>query len=72
VNFIIEDDGIGMPQQKLDSLLVNEPHTETIGSGYGISNIHQRIRLYYGQEYGLEFSSCPGKGTTAIVTIPAV
>ena len=35
-------------------------------------NVHQRIRLYYGQDYGLEMQSIKGLGTTMILHIPKI
>ncbi len=66
----IEDDGIGIPEEKLKNLLNYSIPEEA--SGYGIKNIDQRIRLYYGQKYGLSFLSKPGAGTKATVHIPAI
>ena len=39
-------------------------------NGVGVYNIHQRLQLYYGKEYGLCYESELGKGTTATVIIP--
>lgn len=38
--------------------------------GYGMQNVHYRIRLYYGEEYGLKIESRPGEGTRVVVRIP--
>lgn len=56
--FQITDDGVGIADlSKLES-------------GYGIRNVKERIRLNYGPEYGVEFASTPGEGTTVTITIP--
>jgi two-component system sensor histidine kinase YesM len=39
-------------------------------SGFGLYNVQQRLRLHYGQDYGLELSSVPEKETTIRVRIP--
>lgn len=44
---------------------------DTKSNGVGVSNVNERIRLFYGPEYGLHFESEPGQGTRAIVVIPA-
>ena len=65
---LVIDDGIGMETSEIDYIL-----NENIGtnkSGYGIRNVDRRIRLMFGEEYGLSFESSPGKGTTAIVRLP--
>ena len=49
VIFTIEDDGVGMPPEVVDRLL-----TAPAGkSGIGVKNVHERIRLTYGEPYGL-------------------
>ena len=40
------------------------------GSGIGLRNVHQRIRLYYGEPYGLTIISEPDVGTTIRVRLP--
>ena len=40
-------------------------------SGFGLANVNQRIRQYYGKEYGLWFESEENQGTTATVVIAA-
>ena len=39
-------------------------------SGYGLRNIHQRLRLYYGEGWGLRVDSEEGGGTEVTVTLP--
>ena len=36
----------------------------------GVLNVHERIRLYYGKEYGLTFESTRGAGTEVEIHIP--
>lgn len=66
----IRDDGVGMPEEQLNTVFTEEK--VRLGSGYGIKNINERLVLYYGPEYGLRFSSIEGKGTTVTVRIPAI
>ena len=40
--------------------------------GYGLSNIQQRIRLYYGRRFGMTVASRPGEGTAVCVRMPCV
>ena len=66
----IKDDGIGMSEEILQdipgSILPKDIH------GYGISNINERIKLNYGNDFGLTYHSTPGAGTTVCITIPAI
>jgi two-component system sensor histidine kinase YesM len=62
----VADNGIGMSEEKLQSLC-NKPNNN---GSYGIRNINERIRLCYGEEYGLHFTSKPQKGTCVFIIIP--
>ena len=42
------------------------------GSGIGVRNVHQRIRLTFGAAYGLHIESEPDQGTTVTVHLPAL
>ncbi|MBO4298477.1 MAG: sensor histidine kinase, partial [Clostridia bacterium] len=64
----VKDNGAGMDAgqlARLQSGVYQENH-----SGLGIKNVHQRIRLYCGEPYGLAFESRPGEGTTVTVRLP--
>jgi two-component system, sensor histidine kinase YesM len=67
----IEDNGKGMTREEIEGALSEMPKKADSFSGIGIFNIVQRIKLYYGDKYGLTYKSEPGRGTTAIVVIPA-
>lgn len=40
------------------------------GSGIGVRNVNERIKLIYGEEYGISITSELDEGTTATITIP--
>ena len=61
----VVDNGIGIPKNKLNSLL--NPKAE--GKGYGIKNVDNRIKLYYGQEYGVSIASEEGVGTEITIKV---
>lgn len=70
----VEDNGIGMNQERLEyvrKMLANQEKTAD-DSGFGLYNIEQRIILNYGQAYGMEIDSAYGEGTVVKITIPAV
>lgn len=67
--FRFADDGIGIPPEKLETLL--EDRENTGRRGCGIWNVHERLRLYYGEGYGLSYQSAVGRGTTVTMRIQA-
>ncbi len=72
--FVVEDDGRGMEPDRLEYVrrAINGTKMEDDGSGFGLANVAQRIRLNYGAQYGLELFSEYDRGTRACVRIPAL
>ncbi|WP_051459440.1 sensor histidine kinase [Paenibacillus zanthoxyli] len=66
----VSDNGLGMSGDMLKNILKGAVKSGG-GSGVGVRNVHERIRLYYGREYGLSFESELEEGTTVTVTFPA-
>lgn len=65
----VEDNGCGIPGSRLDQIrksLAGERNTK----GIGLSNIYQRLRLYYGEEMCFRIESEEGKGTKITIQIP--
>ena len=67
---LIEDDGVGMEKKKLEMLRSNMNRGNENGTHIGMQNVHQRIRLRYGEMYGLELDSAEGVGTRVKIRIP--
>lgn len=65
----ITDDGIGMQPEQLEKVF-EKRRTDRKRNSVGVLNVHERIRLYYGQEYGLTFESEWGIGTKVEIHIP--
>jgi two-component system sensor histidine kinase YesM len=63
VELLIKDDGKGFSVDK------NEKSDIKLG-GIGIKNVDERIKLYYGKDYGVEIRSEEGWGTEAVIRIP--
>ncbi|HEX3023345.1 MAG TPA: sensor histidine kinase [Lachnospiraceae bacterium] len=74
--FYVIDNGIGMNenvQKRVYRLLEgNERELQESQSGFGLANVNERIKLNYGKDYGLSFSSEYNSGTTMVIKIPAV
>ena len=63
----------GMLQEVADKLLTEEANNQQRkGSGIGLKNVHERIKLYFGEEYGLEIYSEPDEGTTIRIHMPSI
>lgn len=70
----VEDDGIGFTPEKLAQLraeLDDDSGDFKMESGFGIGNVNNRIRLYYGRSYGVSIRSEYNTGTCVTLVIPA-
>ncbi|MCI9361627.1 MAG: histidine kinase [Hungatella sp.] len=68
---VVWDDGAGIPKEKLDIINENlKMGRIDHGEGYGIYNVNERLRLFYGESYGLRYESEEGKWTKGILTLP--
>ena len=71
----VEDDGVGFTPEKLAQLqaeLADDSGEIRMESGFGLGNVNQRIRLYYGKDYGLSVRSEYHTGTCVTLVIPAI
>lgn len=57
----IADNGVGIPESKIGSLF---------GSGIGVSNVNERLRVLFGTGYSMRIESTPGEGTETLIEIP--
>ena len=54
----VSDNGLGMTKEQVEGMFMDKPHVKSgSGSGIGVRNVNERIRLYFGQEYGLSIES---------------
>jgi two-component system sensor histidine kinase YesM len=69
---IVNDDGIGMVQERLRLIAQGDVgvNPSISGSGYGIKNVRLRILHYFGESYGIVYRSAPGEGTSVEIRIP--
>lgn len=70
IEICVEDYGKGMTPEEIEKVIHSAPQRSKSFSGIGIANIIQRIKLYYGENYGLSYESEPGKGLKAKLVIP--
>ena len=64
VEITVRDNGLGMEQEKAETLVTYQ------AKGYGLKNVNDRIRLLYGENYGIHIFSSPDEGTTVIMKFP--
>lgn len=68
----VEDNGMGMNEDIVENILKDNNKVPKHGSGVGLINVHSRIQLMFGNEYGLEVYSEPDEGTRIVIHIPAI
>lgn len=68
----VSDNGMGIPKEKIDLLLTDDQKARKRGSGIGLVNINQRIKLYFKEQYGLKIESELDEGTTIIIHLPKI
>jgi two-component system LytT family sensor kinase len=59
----VSDDGVGIPVER---------QSEVLDSGIGIRNVHERLKVLYGQDFSFQIDSVPGKGTAIRLEIPEI
>ena len=67
VRISVEDDGVGMDAHRVRELLAGEDADD---ADVGLASLHRRLRLSFGEEYGLVVRSTPGAGTTVSMRVP--
>jgi two-component system sensor histidine kinase YesM len=72
IRIAVSDNGAGMDAEKLKTILMPKADSMAEGKGVGVINVHERIRLYFGNEYGLSYESEPDRGTKVTLTIPVI
>ena len=72
LTFMVEDNGCGMTKEVCGALLKGETVPSKKGSGMGVRNVQERIRLLFGPDYGLDIESEPDEGTKVFIRLPAV
>ena len=65
------DNGVGMDEETL-SHIYDKHKVNYHSNGVGVYNVQKRLKLYYGENYGITYESEKGVGTTATITIPGI
>jgi two-component system sensor histidine kinase YesM len=73
LTILVHDDGAGMDEERLkevrEGIIRNNPDKNAI---YGLYNVNERIRLNFGDEYGITVDSTIGKGTDVVIHLPKI
>ena len=68
----IEDNGIGMSEEEISEILDTKKQKEETVLKIGVNNINNRIKLNFGDEYGVKISSEIGTGTKVVLKLPLI
>lgn len=69
LKFVVEDNGCGIDAEQLEWIRINLD-TQHKGKGIGMSNIYQRLKLFYGEDVVFDIDSTKGEGTRITIVIP--
>ncbi len=64
---VVKDDGVGISPERMGLVLLPGYGS---GNGVGLSNVHERLKGLYGENYGLKVQSTPNQGTTITMRVP--
>ena len=67
--FRVRDNGVGMSQEQIESVMRSSPDDRT---GIGIRNVNDRLKIYFGKQYGLRITSEPDQGTCVEIRMPKI
>lgn len=70
IEFLVWDDGRGIPEDQLEEIVSVDLQNNT--KGYGVKNINFRLKLYYGETYGVIYENTCKEGTKVRIRIPAL
>ncbi|HEX2986541.1 MAG TPA: sensor histidine kinase [Caproiciproducens sp.] len=65
----VQDSGVGMSAEQIENLFIKDKQDHS-GMGIGVINVNNRIKLCFGERYGLFYSSVQGRGTKVDILLP--
>jgi two-component system sensor histidine kinase YesM len=65
----VSDNGVGMDEETIKEIFQGDFQAK---KGFGLKNVNERIKLYFGEKYGIKINSQMGKGTTVEIRIPKI
>ena len=67
--FVVADNGVGMEPAQIEAMLRKERSDRT---GIGIKNVNDRLKIYFGEKYGITIDSEPDEGTSVTIRMPKI
>ena len=67
--FEVSDNGVGIEQAKIDAILSDESSNY---AGIGVKNVNDRLKIYFGNQYGITIHSALDEGTTVRIRMPKI
>ena len=67
--FFVRDNGVGMSAEQIESIMQHGPKDR---AGIGIKNVSDRLKIYFGKNYGLSITSEPDVGTCVEIRMPKI
>lgn len=67
--FSVQDNGVGMSEEQIEAIMQHGPTDRT---GIGIKNVNDRLKIYFGRNYGLHINSEPDVGTCVEIRMPKI
>ena len=67
VVFSVRDNGTGMTEEQIKAVLSKERSDR---AGIGVKNVNDRLKIYFGEEYGITIHSVPDEGTQVLIRMP--
>jgi two-component system sensor histidine kinase YesM len=72
IELAVKDNGKGIDREQLsalENLLLNYEKSQLTGKRIGLINVHERLKIFYGESYGIGIDSIPDKGTTVTLLL---
>lgn len=72
VRIIVSDNGLGMPQERIDEVNAQLTRPDITAPSYGLMSIAKRIKIFYGAQYGVHMEKNPEEGVRVVIDIPCM
>ena len=71
IELTVEDNGVGMDPEQIRRIFAQQESPDA-KPHIGLKNIHERLQLTFGPDYGLQIESAPGEGTKVTANLPII